>query len=106
MAFACAQSDGRADVRRPARSHRSIRKGERPARMAKNILLTGGAGFIGSHLCDRLLEKGCNVRVLDALVAQVHGPERARPAALSEDAELIVADVRDRRSVDRALRGI
>jgi dTDP-L-rhamnose 4-epimerase len=74
--------------------------------MAKNILLTGGAGFIGSHLCDRLLEKGCNVRVLDALVAQVHGPERARPAALSEDAELIVADVRDRRSVDRALRGI
>jgi dTDP-L-rhamnose 4-epimerase len=69
-----------------------------------NVLVTGGAGFIGSHLVDRLLEAGHRVRVLDALLPQVHpdGP----PAYLSREAELQVGDVRDREAVKKALDGV
>lgn len=70
------------------------------------ILVTGGAGFVGSHLVDALLERGHEVRVLDSLEPQVHGGERARPAHLHPDCELRVGDVRDRDSVDRALEGV
>src|SRR6185295_6130732 len=38
------------------------------------VLITGGAGFIGSHLADELLQYGYTVRVLDCLIPQVHGP--------------------------------
>lgn len=74
--------------------------------MAKKILITGGAGFIGSHLADALLERGCQVRLLDNLSPQVHGPEGTRPAYLHPDAELLVGDVRDPAAVAKALRGI
>jgi dTDP-L-rhamnose 4-epimerase len=70
------------------------------------VLITGGAGFIGSHLADELLEHGHRVRVLDSLVPQVHGPGATRPAYLNRDVELIVGDVRDRTAVRRALAGI
>jgi dTDP-L-rhamnose 4-epimerase len=69
------------------------------------VLVVGGAGFIGSHLATELLTSGYRVRVLDNLDRQVH-PEGARPDYLSEDAELIVGDVRDRAAVDRALDGM
>jgi dTDP-L-rhamnose 4-epimerase len=69
----------------------------------KRILITGGAGFIGSHLADELLARGYRVRALDCLAEQVHGAERARPAYLSDDVELIQGDVRDRELVKRAL---
>jgi dTDP-L-rhamnose 4-epimerase len=60
-----------------------------------NILVTGGAGFIGSHLVDGLIEKGHNVRVLDALVSQVHGINATWPSWLSNEIERIHGDVRD-----------
>ncbi len=70
------------------------------------ILVTGGAGFIGSHLTDALLEEGHQVRVLDSLDPQVHGQSQAWPAYLSRDAELIQGDVRDGELVAKALQGI
>ncbi|HEY7280437.1 MAG TPA: NAD-dependent epimerase/dehydratase family protein [Actinomycetota bacterium] len=69
------------------------------------VLITGGAGFIGSHTADRLLELGYRVRVLDALIPQVHGEDAARPAYLNDEVELRVGDVRDPEAVDRALAG-
>ena len=48
--------------------------------MTENILITGGAGFIGAHVANELLEFGYTVRALDALVPQVHGPSRERPS--------------------------
>lgn len=74
--------------------------------MASRILITGGAGFVGSHLADELLGSGYEVRVLDNLSPQVHGPERRRPAYLSKEVELIVGDVRDPQAVAKSLAGI
>ena len=74
--------------------------------MINKILITGGAGFIGSHLADELLLRGHLVRVLDNLEPQVHGNKAVRPAYLSRDVELIVGDVREREVVNRSLDGI
>jgi dTDP-L-rhamnose 4-epimerase len=70
-----------------------------------HILITGGAGFIGSHLGDDLIERGHRVRVLDNLAAQVHG-DADRPAYLRDDVELMRGDVRDADAVRRALDGV
>ena len=72
----------------------------------KRALVTGGAGFIGSHLADELVARGYSVRVLDALIPQVHGVERARPSYLAHDVELVTADIRDREAVRTALMGV
>jgi dTDP-L-rhamnose 4-epimerase len=69
------------------------------------VLITGGAGFIGSHLADRLLADGHEVRALDNLDAQVH-PEAERPDYLDPEVELQAGDVRDRDAVRRALDGV
>jgi dTDP-L-rhamnose 4-epimerase len=71
-----------------------------------HILITGGAGFIGSHLADELLRHGHRVRALDNLSAQVHGDEVERPAYLSADVELMRGDVRDASAVRRALQDV
>ncbi len=77
-----------------------------PCPMPKRILITGGAGFIGSHLADNLLRHGHEVRALDCLSPQVHGVDRRRPAYLDPEVELIVGDVCDPAAVRRALQGV
>jgi dTDP-L-rhamnose 4-epimerase len=74
--------------------------------MGKRILITGGAGFIGSHLADALLGRGHMVRALDNLAPQVHGPDAERPEYLDDEIELVVGDVRDPEIVRSALEGI
>jgi dTDP-L-rhamnose 4-epimerase len=73
--------------------------------MAQTVLITGGAGFIGRHLAQALLDRGERVRVLDSLIEQVH-PTRQRPAELAPDVELMVGDVRDEAAVARAIQGV
>ncbi len=73
--------------------------------MPEQILVTGGAGFIGLHLVDELLRAGHGVRVLDSLVEQVHGDSQ-RPEYLARDAELIAGDVRNAEVVRGALEEI
>lgn len=74
--------------------------------MSKTILITGGAGFIGSHVADEMLKQGYAVRALDNLCAQVHGPDAQRPSYLHPDVELIRGDIRDKEMVKKALEGI
>ncbi|HSU20661.1 MAG TPA: NAD-dependent epimerase/dehydratase family protein [Variovorax sp.] len=74
--------------------------------MSKHILITGGAGFIGSHLADELLAHGHRVRALDNLSPQVHGDDARRPDYLDAQVELIQGDVCDPAAVRRALRDI
>lgn len=70
------------------------------------VLITGGAGFIGSHTADALLESGYEVRVFDNLEPQIHGPERQWPAYLDESVGRLRGDVRDRSALARALSGM
>lgn len=67
------------------------------------VLVTGGAGFIGSHLIDGLLERGHEVRVLDSFVEQVHGGD---PRRLPDGVEVRRGDVRDRSVVEASLEGV
>lgn len=70
------------------------------------ILVTGGAGFIGSYIVESLLERGYEVRVYDNLDPQVHGTDRRAPDYLDPRAELVVGDIRDTEAVDQALEGV
>ena len=70
------------------------------------VLVTGGAGFIGSHTIECLLDHGHEIRILDALVPQVHGKSRKSPSYLASRAELVVGAVEDPVTVSRALEGI
>ncbi|MHB2167209.1 NAD-dependent epimerase/dehydratase family protein [Alsobacter sp. R-9] len=71
--------------------------------MALTYAITGGAGFIGRHLCENLIAAGHHVRILDCLVPQVHG---ADPPALPDGASLILGDVRDPGAVREAVSGV
>lgn len=68
------------------------------------ILVTGGAGFIGSHTTDRLLKLGHRVRIIDSLEKPVH--QAGKPDYLPKEAHFIKGDVRDRSAVSRALRSV
>ncbi|MEJ2746094.1 MAG: NAD-dependent epimerase/dehydratase family protein, partial [bacterium] len=69
-----------------------------------NILVTGGAGFIGSHTVDALLGRGHRVRILDNLQPRVH--PKGLPGYIPHDAEFIKGDVRERGDWEKALDGI
>lgn len=70
----------------------------------EKVLVTGGAGFIGSHTVDRLLKIGYDVRILDNLQKPVH--LKGKPAYIPKEAEFILGDVRDRETIEKALEGI
>lgn len=70
----------------------------------EHILVTGGAGFIGSHLVDKLVSEGYRVRILDNLTPQVH--ERKIPQYLNKKAEFIKGDVSNLDDIKKALEGI
>jgi len=72
--------------------------------MSKKILITGGAGFVGSHLADGLLRAGHSIRIVDELTPQVH--PGGRPDYLSKEVELIVGDVRDPNRLKEVLAGV
>lgn len=71
----------------------------------ENILVTGGAGFIGRAVCKELLARGNRVCVLDNLIEQVHG-DGERPEDLDSEVELIRGDVRNGDVVEHALKGV
>jgi UDP-glucose 4-epimerase len=70
--------------------------------MAKHYLVTGGSGFIGSHLVQSLLERGDRVRVLDNLATG----RRSNLAGLEQDIDLHTASIADIDAVERAMQGI
>jgi len=69
-----------------------------------NILVTGGAGFIGSHTIDALIQKGYNVRILDNLQKTVH--PKGVPGHINPRAEFVMGDVRNKRDWEMSLHGI
>ena len=70
----------------------------------EKVLVTGGAGFIGSHTVDRLVDEGYKVRILDNLQKPVH--LKGAPAYLNPKAEFIMGDVRDKAAMENAMQGI
>jgi dTDP-L-rhamnose 4-epimerase len=67
------------------------------------VLVTGGLGFIGSHVVDLLVEKGYEVKVFDNLEPQVHGEAKKLPDYFNRRAELLVGDMRNKEAVAKAV---
>jgi dTDP-L-rhamnose 4-epimerase len=72
----------------------------------KRVLITGGAGFIGSHTADALVRKGYAVRILDLLDSQIHGELASFPAYLMSNIECIRGDIRNPKDIAAALEDI
>ena len=70
------------------------------------VLITGGAGFIGTHLCRKLVELGHSVRVLDNLTPQVHGSDADFEKILESGIDFMLGDVRNLDTVRRAVREV
>src|SRR5947199_6395240 len=70
----------------------------------KRALVTGGAGLIGSHVADLLIEEGWRVRVLDNIEPNTH--KRGKPAWINENADFIQGDLRDRKTISQVLMDI
>ncbi|NQX40298.1 dTDP-L-rhamnose 4-epimerase [Pedobacter steynii] len=71
----------------------------------KNILITGGAGFIGTNVSRQLLSKGFNITILDNFLPQIHGGKNELPADLAGKVRLIEGDVSDKDTFYAALKG-
>ena len=69
-----------------------------------HVLVTGGAGFIGSHTVDALLEKGYRVRILDSLQPRVH--PNGKPSWVPSEAEFLQGDVANRADLSSAIDGV
>lgn len=72
----------------------------------KSVLITGGAGFIGSHTADALKKKGYAVKILDSLEPPVHQGRRWPAYVLNKSFELIRGDVRNKAALEKSLKGI
>jgi dTDP-L-rhamnose 4-epimerase len=72
--------------------------------MKKKVLVTGGAGFIGSFIVDKLIQEGHEVRIIDNLEEQVH--KGKTPEYLNKKAEFIKGDIRDKNTLKKALEDI
>jgi dTDP-L-rhamnose 4-epimerase len=86
---------------------RSLRRkllSEKSPELQLNILITGGAGFIGSHTADALIKSGHRVRLLDNLQKTVH--PKGKPDYLNPAAEFILGDVREKADWEKALAGM
>ena len=69
------------------------------------VLITGGAGFIGSHTMDILMDNEYEVRIIDSLQPPVH-PNGQKPEYIPTDVEFVLGDVRDKSDMQKALRGV
>src|SRR5450759_3203428 len=100
------RSSGGACPRRSARDALWVRLRRRQgdAERMKRVLVTGGAGFIGSHTVDLLLEHGYEVRIIDSLQPRVH--PRGEPSYISENVEFIKGDVASRADMELVLEGM
>jgi len=72
----------------------------------ENILITGGAGFIGSHTADLLIEHGYHVTILDNLEPQVHGETKKLPGYVNSSAAFIYGDIRERELLKKVIREV
>ncbi len=74
--------------------------------MSEKVLITGGCGFVGSHLADEYLKQGYHVRILDNLDPIVHGDTNNPPTYLNNEVEFIYGDIRDSNLLSKCLEGI
>jgi dTDP-L-rhamnose 4-epimerase len=70
----------------------------------KRVLVTGGAGFVGSHTVDALLRAGSEVRIFDNLTPQVH--QDAQSTYIPKGAEFVLGDVRDQGQIEAAVKNM
>jgi dTDP-L-rhamnose 4-epimerase len=76
------------------------------ARKIDKVLVTGGAGFIGSHTLDSLLERGYHVIILDNLEPQVHGEANKLPEYISKNVVFIRGDIRDHELLEKCIKEV